>query len=162
MDILSYVLGKESAGGGGGTGLVYETGTFTPTANTTDPTIYFENQHSKAPFFVLLMDGTNNYNSENNKSYGFCLIDYHKLGMEVYKSSNTFYSAAVVQQQRWFNSEDLGTQIKVCPYNSDNEGASSEEYTRYWVDNTAFYPHAYSTNQPYIKGRTYKWIAVWK
>lgn len=161
MDILSYVLGKANAGGGEG-GLVYETGTFTPTANTTNPTIYFENEHSKAPFFVLLIDNTNTYNGTNYTSYGFCLVDYYKLGANVYKSQDALIYAQVYQLMRWANNNDFGVEEKRCSYNSDDTGASTEEYTRYWVDNTAFYPHAYSSSMYYRKGRTYKWIAVWK
>lgn len=146
--------------GGGGSGLTYETGTYTPTADTTRPTISFANTHSTTPFFVALYDASGASTSVANNICFFSFVDiYRYFGDSFPSSANAIRYAAITYIYRSSSTSTL-TGIQ-CTYNSDDTGSSSTSYSRYWVTESDFKPYANSTSRYFRANRNYKWIAVW-
>lgn len=149
--------------GGGGSGLEYETGTYTPDADIARPQIKWSNTHSEAPFFVLFVDATGTAHSATNSSYVFAFVDYYKLyGTGVPYSSSGLRYATAFYNYRGTSTSSISTSGTICSYNSNNTSSSGSSYPRYWVSPTDFHPYTGNTSRYWRTGRTYKWIAVWK
>ena len=146
--------------GGGGSGLTYEQGTYTPTSDIARPTISFANSHSTTPILVAMSD-TSSYSSiTSNSNTAFIFFDMYRLtgvGFPYSTSSQRYELAGYVYRS---SSSSTGVIAQVS-YNSDNTGASQTTYSRYWVTESAFYPNSNSTSRYWRKNRSYKWIAVW-
>lgn len=148
---------------GGGGGLVYETGTYTPTADIARPTIQWANTHSEAPVLVLFSDQTGTDHSATNSNYNFMYCDFYKLwGNGVPYSSSAFRYAVAYYSYRGNSTTSISSSGTSCSNNSDSTSATGTAYPRYWASPTDFHPYSNSTSRYWRAGRTYKWIAVWK
>ena len=147
--------------GGGGSGLTYETGTYTPTADTARPTISFTNSHSTTPILVAMVDTSSASGITSNSNILFCYWDpYRAFGSGYpYSTSATRYAVAYYSYRGSNNASSGGVLVQ---YNSDNTSSSSTSYSRYWVTSSAFYPYSNSSSRYWRANRTYKWYAVWK
>lgn len=147
--------------GGGGSGLEYETGTYTPTSNTARPTISFSNSHTTTPFLVAMSDTSTASGITSSSNTAFCFFDMYRLtgAGYPYSTSATYYAIAYYTYR---SSNASSTSSVQCGYNSDNTGTSSSSYSRYWVTASNFHPYSNSSSRYWRNGRTYKWIAVWK
>ena len=143
-----------------GGGLTYEQGTYKPTSDIARPTISFANSHSTTPILVMMSD-TSSYSSiTSDSNTAFTFFDMYRLtgvGFPYSTSSERYALAGYVYRS---SSSSTGINAQVL-YNSDNAGASSTTYSRYWVTESAFYPNSNSESRYWRSGRTYKWIAVW-
>ena len=149
--------------GGGGSGLGYETGTYTPNADIARPTITWSKTHSEAPFFVLFVDATGTAHSVTNSSYCFAFVDYYKLyGTGIPYSSSGLRYATAFYQYRGTSTSSIVTAATICTYDSSDTSSSGSSYPRYWVSPTDFHTYANNSSRIWRAGRTYKWIAVWK
>ena len=149
--------------GGGGSGLKYETGEYTPSSDITRPTITFSNSHTEAPVFVLFSDMTGTAHSDTNSNYNFMYCDFYKLwGHGIPYSSSGYRYAAAYYSYRSNSTSSISSSATICSYNSSNTSSSSTSYPRYWASPTDFHPYSNSTSRYWRSGRTYKWIAVWK
>ena len=158
-----FVSAIDAISGGGGGGLVYETGTYTPREDLARPTISFANTHSEAPVLVLLSDQTGTASSATNSNHNFCYCDFYKLwGHGIPYSSSGFRYAIAYFSYRGTSTSSVTTASVVCSQNSDSTSASGTSYPRYWVSPTGFHPYSNSTSRYWRTGRTFKWIAVWK
>ena len=156
------VLTQGTSQGGGGSGLEYETGTYTPTTDVTRPTIEFATTHAKPPMFILFMVA----NTSEIATYSgavFIYTDYYQLN-EVgvwYSSSALRYGYAYwVCRTTGSNAGSGGGSAIQYPYT--NAGNSSSAYARYFADESGFRPYIGSSNRYWRGGRSYTWIAVWK
>lgn len=147
--------------GGGGTGLVYETGTVTPTADNTRLYITYTNSHTEDPIFVGMYDTSPESSITSNSNVVFAWFDPYRWNGSGYPYSTSArrYAVACYAYRSSNSTTFAGTLVT---YNSDNTGSSSNTYSRYWVDSTGFHPYSNSTSRYWRSGRTYKWIAVWK
>ena len=166
-DILSgkkaYVNGQlvTGTGSGGGSGLEYEAGTYTPTSDIARPTISFTKTHSSTPALVVMSDVSSASTSTSNSSVCFIFYDPYRLfgaGFP-YSTSSTRYGYAVYSYR---SSSSMSTSTSGFQYNSDNSESSGVTYPRYWADESGFHPYANSSSRYWRSGRTYKWMAVWK
>lgn len=149
--------------GGGGSGLVYETGTYTPSSDIARPTIAFSNSHSEAPVLVLFSDMTGTAHSVTNSNYNFMFCDFYKLwGHGIPHSSTAYRYAAAYYSYRGSSTTSISTSAVTCSRNSDSTSSSDTSYPRYWASPTGFYPYSNSTSRYWRADRTCKWIAVWK
>ena len=150
-----------AAAAAGGSGLVYETGTYSPTSDIARPTISFSNSHTEPPLFVFMYDDTNTYSDATYTNHAFLYADWYRLtGAADYASSTTVHYAIRANKIRE-STNTLTTNGNGFTYTSDNTGASSTSYPRYFVTPTDFKPF-YTNSYYWRNGRTYKWIAVWK
>ena len=149
--------------GGGGSGLEYETGTYTPSSDIARPTITWANSHTEAPVLVLFSDQTGTAHSTTNSNYNFMYCDFYKLwGHGIPYSSSGFRYAVAYYSYRSSSTSSISSGGTICSNNSDSTSASGTSYPRYWASPTDFHPYSGSTSRYWRRGRTYKWIAVWK
>ena len=150
--------------GGGGSGLTYESGEYTPTSNTAKPTISFSNTHASMPMFVMMTDATNTDPATTNTNHAFFYVDWYAYtgqGVPSTGATNVRYGY-VGYVYRGNSTTNMSASNTVLTYPSTNTGSSSTSYPRYWVTETKFYPYSNSTSRYWRANRTYKWIAVWK
>lgn len=147
---------------GGSTGLVYETGTYTPEEDVTRPEILFTNQHTNPPALVAFYDTGQTFPSNNSGIY-FNYVDPYRLFNAGYAYNDTpsIRYATVIYGYRGSTSTSISTGTTHCSYNSDMESSSSS-HARYYVSPTGFKPYTSSSSRYWRSNRTYKWIAVWK
>jgi len=147
--------------GGGGSGAVYEAGTYTPASNNSHPTISFSNAHSVPPVLAAIVDASSSSTITSNSVAAFYFFDAYRLNGSGYPVSTSESYGALAY---WAyisgsgGSTRTGTGIQ---YNSDNTGESSTNYSRYYATASAFKPYCNSTSRYWRSGRSYKWIAVW-
>ena len=139
--------------GGGGSGLVYESGTYTPSSNIARPTISFTNTHTTPPFYAMIYDatGTTYTTGYSNKMFEITATYYIDSG----SSSALAYYGRTSYLYRSSNSNSGGGTNLSSTSDSGNSGVG------YYVGNTYFKPYTSSDTRYWRAGRTYKWIAVW-
>lgn len=145
----------------GSSGLEYETGTYTPSSNTAQPTISFANSHSRPPVFVCISDTSSTSGITSSSNTSWSIIDYNRINGEgfPYSTSARRYGL-VTYSYRGSNSTTVSSvQIQQT---SDETGTSDNTYYRYWATSSAFKPSSTSNSRYWRNGRTYKWIAIWK
>jgi hypothetical protein len=144
-DGLSFVQINAASG----SGLVYETGTYTPTADTAQPTISFANSHSSKPFCVLISDTSGTTQATNNSEMYWSIFDWYTLfGSTMQVGSSTYYA------RRQGGYKGTGSSMNATG------GYDTSDSTSY-VTSSSFKP-SNGTSYYWRSGRTYKWIAVWK
>ena len=149
--------------GGGGTGLEYESGTYTTSTNIAKPTISFSKTHTTTPIFIMMVDVTGTYSDTTNSNYEFVYVDWYRMwGYGYYDSTSQVSYGAAFYRYRASNASSFSRNQTYFIYNSDNTGTSNSSYPRYWANESAFNPYSNSTSRYWRSGRTYKWIAVWK
>lgn len=147
--------------GGGGSGLEYEEGTYTPAEDIARPTINFTNAHSKPPFLLTMVDSTGTGISTSSTNVGLVFFDSYQLNGIGYPYNSTDFRAGVVFALYKGTGNTTITSNHLT-YNYTDSGSSSKDYSRYWADESSFHPSSASTSRYWRTGRTYKWIAIWK
>lgn len=147
----------------GGGGLVYETGTYTPTSDVTSATVSFANTHSTLPAIVVMAEASNSLSSWTNYSlFEWNYINTGDLFGGAYPRSSAYLGYGRVDTIRKSNTSSLSaSNANTLQYPSSATQDDSATYPRYWVTASSF--KAYASNNSYYwrSGRTYKWIAVW-
>ena len=150
-----------SVSGGGGSGLVYETGTYKPSSDTAKPTISFSNNHSELPIFAMMIDA-NGYTSVANSNVIWVYYNWERLiDGGVYTSSTALRYGEVRYSYRGTSASSITASIASISYPESNTGTSNSTYPRYSVTESGMYPYTSSTSRYWKANRTYKWIAVW-
>lgn len=154
--------GTQVAGtGGGGGGLVYEIGTYTPASDVAKPTINFANSHNNLPVFIMLADADGTYYTTSYSNYLFYFYDYYGLtGEPIYSSSTSVRYATARYEYRGTSTTTLTASTVSMSYPPDVTGTSTLYYN-YWVTTSGFMPQSGSDTRYWRSGHTYKWIAVW-
>ena len=148
---------------GGGGGLEYETGTYTPESDIARPTITFANSHTEAPVLIYMCDVTGTAHSTTNSNYVFCYCDPFKLWGQGYPYSSTgFRYASVYYAYRASNTNSISSTGHLIANKSSSTFSNSSSYPRYWATETNFRPYTNSSSRYWRSDRTFKWIAVWK
>lgn len=160
-DVDGYSSVTVSVSGGGGSGLVYETGTWTPTADVATYVIPFANTHTEPPFFYIVSDATGSYSNATNTGYATWFVDWHHLfGEAIYETASSLkYSEYRSRYKGSSDSLSGGGAMLNYPYTDSSD--SSATYPRYFATETGIRAYASSTARYWRAGRTYKWIAVW-
>ena len=147
---------------GGGGGLEYETGTFSPESDVARQEISFTNSHTDPPAMITIQDTTGTLYTTSNTVVEWTFVYFKQLfGVPLYVADGftpTFYYALVFQLNRGTNSSNFSNSNSMI---SSETGSSSVSDLGYFVSNTKFIPNRL-VNYYYRAGRTYKWIAVWK
>ena len=144
---LSDAVASLGAGYGGGSGLVYETGTYTA-ASDDNPTISFANSHSTAPALVVFVDADSYVNQIAGILYSF--VDLTALfGQGVEISSTTTRNA-------FFGF------VKIGSNGVSSTGFKPVTTISDHVTSTGFNPNFDVSTVTCKSGKTYKWIAIWK
>lgn len=156
--------GTASGGGGGSTGLVYETGTWTPSEDVANYVILFANTHTTAPFYYMIADTSGSYSDATYTNNFLMYSNNHQLfGEATYPGSSGYspnYGNVLARYRGTSASTFSGTQIQLqYPYTDNN--SQSVNYSRYWATETGIRAYSNLDSRYWRAGRTYKWIAVW-
>ena len=159
-DVTNLAQLVVNVAGGGGSGLEYETGTYTPSSNSAQPTISFQNAHTELPIFVMIADATNDKSTTTYTNYFWALMNYNTaFGAEVpYSSYDVRYGQVTYAHRANGSSTTSQGTIQI----SSLTDSSNSSGLKYWLTTTGFMPSSNSTSRYWRTGRTYKWIAVWK
>ena len=147
---------------GGGSGLEYEEGTWTPAADVTVTSIEFENAHSVAPFYFMISDATAEYSSTTSSIYNVVYYNSDQLFGVPYQltSDGTSFHYGYVYRRYRNSATTLTGGVISLTYPYTTSASNANYYPRYWVQETGI--TAKTGNSEYWRtGRTYKWIAVW-
>lgn len=161
FDVTSLAEAVINVAGGGGGGMEFEVGEWTPTEDLTRGTVEFTRTHSEAPVFVVLFAPSDSM-SLNSSIEEFSYFDFYKMfnGAPMVMSGTSYYSLV-----KWLyrsSSTNFSSNWVGIIYKSDNPSSSSKSYPRYWVTENEFHPYANSSSRYWRAGRTYKWLAIWK
>jgi len=151
-DADGYSSVTVSVSGGGGSGLVYETGTWTPTTDISNPTISFQNAHTEAPVFVMISDATGSYDGTTNTCQSFVYGDWEKaFGTTINPSTSSSQYALFRGVYRAASATATSSTGTIF-----TSRTSAETY----VNSSRFVPNI-GSGYYWRTNRTYKWIAVW-
>ena len=148
------VLPPTGGGGGGSTGLVYESGTWTPSADVADTTISLSDAHTEAPFFYMIVDAGTDYYTQTNTNFMVAFSSpYLFCGSIMYFSdSNAYYATANIRYRGTSTTSMSGMTSTIT---------SSAELSN-WATSSSIRAYGGSATRYWRSERTYKWIAVWK
>ena len=146
------VTGTNSGGGGGG--LEYETGSWTPASDVADYTISFSKTHSEPPFFYMVVDSGTDYFTTTNTNYVTAVFSpYLFCGAIQHPSSGAGYYAYMHFRYRASSSTSFSS--------ANTTNTSSADFEN-WATSTGIRAYGNSASRYWRSTRTYKWIAVWK
>lgn len=144
-----------------GGGLVYETGTWTPTNDIARGEIAFTNTHDNPPCLVAIYDSSSPSTLGTYSSITELFFDPYGLNGDGFPSSRTSVNYAIAQYTYTGSSVSTSGQRRIFVSKSSITSDSSATSVRYWIKPDRFYPYTDSTSRYWRAGRTYKWIAVW-
>lgn len=154
------ITGIESSGGGGG--LEYEEGIWTPSEDVAIYLIQFNNTHTTAPFYYAISDTTGTYYATENTNFGIRYLNWEQvLGSGIAPSSIQTHYGRLDVIYRGTNNANFNTTSSVITFPSSSTEDNSTVYPRYWASETRIRADSNSTTRYWRAGRTYKWIAVW-
>ena len=137
-------------GGGGGSGLEYEEGTYTATGDSL-PTINFANSHTKEPSIVVFMKTNTSETMPNNCGTFFVHVKADDIfGSGLQTGAGLFRNNIYAQA----HTSGSGSTSLSAAINTDN--------TNPIITSSSFKPYFSSTTYVCKTGETYKWIAIWK
>lgn len=141
--------------GGGGTGLVYESGTYTPTTDVAHPTISFADSHTAAPVFACLADVENTV-TETDCAIWWVMVNFNGIFGKgiITTATSSFHYGFTRYAYKTSGAGVSGTNL------SGLDGTTNTALS-YWVSAGSFSPYMGSDTRYFRSGRTYKWIAVW-
>jgi len=145
----------------GGSGLVYETGTWTPSENIARGEILFSNTHTVPPMYAAISDSTGTAITDININVACAYVDFYRLtgsATDMGASTPRYGLAAYTYRSSGTNTSQA---VSALTTTSDDSSASSASRSRYWATPTAFYPYTGATSRYWMSNRSYKWIAVW-
>ena len=145
------IINSVLAGSGGGGGLVYETGTWSPEVDTDGGDfISFANQHDTPPCFFAIMADKEGEFIDQKTIAGYSYCTFHRLGLDgVNRNSSSI----------WYG--DVETFLRGTGSSATVNGS----HLLYDDDDTTQDTNAgaarYSDGFMYKADYTYKWIAIW-
>ena len=141
-------------------GLEYETATYTPDADISQPIIEFSKTHSNRPFCIIFQDVTSGVAPLYS---GLCW-----LVMSWYDFTGSGYDTSSEGETQYAKVTYVCTSTAATGVSSSTStitsltSSQSNNGMPYHLTNTAFMPFCGSFSRYWRQGHTYKWIAVWK
>lgn len=151
------VLPPDGGGSPSVGGLVYETGTWTPSENVAQPVISFTNTHSTPPMYVMMADATGTNDLTASTNYGFAYLSFYEYTGQAVPSNETTNRRYALADYVYVSSTSPSQAVSGITALTGSGSYAAE----YWVSETGFIPSSASTTRTWKAGRTYKWIAVW-
>lgn len=144
--------------GGGGSGLVYESGTYTPTSNQSSATINFAQSHSTLPFMYIIAMQNSEVPTQNSVTLNIYLCFSDVFGGTYKKeSSTTIYGL----NHKWYKSASSISSTGTDLTHPTSDQDSGTAYPRHYISESQIKFESGNTNRVLRSGITYKWIAVW-
>lgn len=140
----------------GGGGLEYETGTWSPSSDTSRGTINFSNSHNKPPA-IFAIDMTSTTKPSNNSARYTYGIDLDAL---LGRSRNR-YEATYVRIGYYNSSGGNGLTQYNPNHSGEDSGDISTSYWRYFATESVLRPYSGASSVYWRNVRTYSWTAIW-
>lgn len=146
---------KMAAGGGD---VEMESGVMQLAENSTTPTIQFSDTHDTLPNFAFVILDTHEDGTypANQVATCFYYCDMENIGYAKNSASNSCYG---IGGYIYYNSS-YTTQAYAIRYSMSNTSSNSNQYPRYYVNETGINCHTNASN-PYRNGLKYRWVAIW-
>ncbi len=136
---------------GGGGGLEYETGTWTPSEDVTDYTITFTNTHTNPPFHYEIIDATgDDIGTDASNLFVVYTNWYYAFSEPIYYNGSTARHGEI----------RLGYKNSATTMGTSNQNITSASETT-WASSTGIRAYVNNISRYWRANRTYKWIAVW-
>ena len=161
FDALGTLTQGTASGGGGGTGLEYETGEYTPSEDVSLYYVYFTNAHATAPMYYAVADVT----ASSVQKYSNFAITYTNFesafgGGGAVTTSAIMYGLVGFRYNSGSNTSSTGSTNLITVPLAQSDGSTSSHPT-FWATNERITLNTTSNSRYFHAGRTYKWIAVW-
>ena len=141
---------------GGGGGVEYESGTWTPSQDIAQPTISFQNTHATLPYAVSIVDAESDVAGANSV-IAWEIVNFHAAyGSESPRVSTSSQRFGIVRYDYKTSSSTSNGGSNVSALTGTTASSMS-----YWIANSGFMPYTGSTTRYFRSNRTYKWLAVW-
>ena len=140
---------------GGGSGLEYESGTYTPSSDVSSASISFTNTHTTRPFCVIMADTTETLADTNSILLFGVSSWYDVFGASFYTTETALRYARILYD---YKSSTGSMQSNNAITALTGTGTATFPY---WITESGFYAYTTVNTRYFISGRTYKWIAVW-
>ena len=151
--------------GGGSSGLEYETGTWTPTADTADAWVDLSKTYTTPPFFYQIWDDTGTYDNTQNVNYAIAYFQGDRVfnnGLRKSSSSSSGYQYGwCYGYYRGTSSSSLSSFTLAINYAKSNTSTSGANYPRYWATESKIRASTNYASRVWKSTRTYKYIAIW-
>ena len=146
--------GTKTAGtaSGGGGGLEYEEGTWTPSEDVAEAWISFTNTHTTAPFLYYIIDSGDDFIGTASSNALLIWSSPYLFSGNVIAYNSTGGVDYVLGNYRYYTATALG---------NGNISESSAANISNWSTSTGIKAYVANTSRYWRAGRTYKWIAVW-
>lgn len=155
-DVTNLAQVIVNVAGGGGSGLVYESGSYAPASDTAAVYINFTGTHSTLPFFVLMWDTNHTHPGAAGYNQFYSLINLYAFGDWIATNTNTSKLYLRCVWAYTTSSSNSVSGLSITGINGSSNGNIS-----YWLTTSKFYANTNSSSRYWKSGRTYKWIAVW-
>ena len=155
------IFGVTGSFEGGGGGLEYETGTWTPAEDVNNYVINFNGTHTVAPWYYLVVDATGVYSDVTNSNYSILYYNYHQLTGAPFNVSTTTTRYAAVQYFYRSSATAVTNGILNITFPYTYEIGDLSNCSRFWATETGIKAYTNGDSRYWRTGRTYKWIAVW-
>lgn len=154
MSILNAILS------GGGSGLEFETGTFTPTSNTGSYTVNFSKTYSKPPaIFIAMTSGASGSPSYQITFFG--VVDIYSITHQLWASNtNTPDAYGYLAAETSYSSGQSNNRSNILTLGSDYSGTPPQNCTRYYMrEDSATITNVY--NGTLMANCKMSWVAIW-
>lgn len=151
--------------GGGSSGLEYETGTWTPTADTSDAWVDLSKTYTTPPFFYQIWDDTGTYDNTQYVNYSIAYFQGDRIfnnGLRKGSSSSSgFQYGWCYGYYRGTSSSSLSSFTLSINYAKSNTSDSGANYPRHWATESKIRASTNYASRVWKSTRTYKYIAIW-
>lgn len=141
---------------GGGTGLEYETGIFTPTADISRPTISFAETHSRLPSYIIMIDENESFTG--SAALMFSMVNWYEIYGHGVPYGASYQLRYGVVSYAYTNNGKGGNGSYHLATSSDSSSNTATSHTRYYATESGFRPYGSSN---FIAGSSYTWAAYW-
>ena len=162
-ELLGLEVGDALIASGGG-GLEYETAIFNNDRDNYQPTIYFQNEHSREPDIIVMqmvLTESVTLAATDIMCFLFSYIDRFQKVNEI--ADGNGYHGTVVTANYAASGNYYSNNQLALKYGFDYSGTLNYQCASYYVKRDRFTPkQPSSTVNKYFKANTgYKWIAIW-
>ena len=158
IDVTNLAELIVNVSGGGGSGLVYESGTYTPTEDIARPTISFTKSHTTLPIMVMMSDTSAQSTLTNNSNLLWMIANPYTAFGQGYPYSSSAWRYALVSYAYKTTSNPTYNGLQIS---NSSSSSSSNANLGYYVATNGFYPLSNNNSRYWKANHTYKWIAVW-